>query len=502
MSKKLLIAAALVAGSASVAFAAEDMKTEAAEKGAEAKKMKKVAKPSKKAPAHMKHAQMPAHHKVAEAKGLTVTLGGDLTAQVGYRKEKNTYNTTQPGDTTPTAAVNKTHRNAIVNDTHVSVKADGHAHGMKYGGKVVLNADSSNSKYGYTLNTTNNNIAHETKAYVTTMFGKLEAGSTTGAYANMKVSSANFAHATGGIDGDAQYWYNPYMLNDQSNNLLMWAPEQFVVNPNLPSNYVHGLDAHSAKISYYTPSYMGFKVGVSYSPDSEQRGTVSKTSSVYRNVAAANSLTGYKNVWEGGLRYKAKFDGVGFQASVLGNMGTAKNFARAAADTQLQRHDLKAWEAGAALSYMGFTVAGSYADMGKSGTVKTYNGTNALTGKKKSTFWNAGAAYEYSNLGASLTYMESTHGAAPVRSAATTTLGQIASANSVVTLDSSNKYTAMSFGVDYKLAPGFMPYAEVTRFELKQGKPSQNTTLNATSAFRTRYKNSGYVVLAGTKLQF
>jgi hypothetical protein len=294
------------------------------------------------------------------------------------------------------------------------------------------------------------------------------------------------------------------MLNDQSTSkLLMWAPEHFVVNPNLPSNYVAGMDANSAKVSYYTPSYMGFKVGASYSPDSEQRGTVSKTSSVYRNVASTASLTGYKNVWEGGLRYKGKFDGVGFQASVMGNMGTAKDYARITG-SNLKRHDLKAWEAGAALSYMGFTVAGSYADMGKSGTVKTYNGVNALTGKQKSNFWNVGAAYEYSNLGASLTYMESTHGAAATRSSDTTStsMGQILGTNSVVSLDTSNKYKAMSFGVDYKLAPGFMPYAEVTRFELKQGRPSQNAALNATSQFRTRYKNSGYVVLAGTKLQF
>jgi hypothetical protein len=496
MSKKLLIAAALVAGSASVAFAAEDMKTEAAEKGAEAKKMKKVAKPSKKAPAHMKHAQMPAHHKVAEAKGLTVTLGGDLTAQVGHRKQKATYNTDRPGVTPNTA--NRTQNMAIVNDTHVSVKADGHAHGMKYGGKVVLNADSSNSKYGYGLTTQNNNIAHETKAYVTTMFGKLEAGSTTGAYANMKVSSANFAHATGGIDGDSQYWVNPYLYNNGTYSFA--AAEHFVVNPNLPTNYVHGLDAHSAKISYYTPSYMGFKVGVSYTPDSEQRGTVSKTSSVYRNVATDGSLTGYKNVWEGGLRYKGKFDGVGIQASVMGNSGDAKGFNKSSSVT-FARHNLKAWEAGAALSYMGFTVAGSYADMGKSGTAKTYNGTNALTGKKKSNFWNVGAAYEYSNLGASLTYMESTHGAAAVRTstAGSTSLNKISSLN-VVTLNTSNKYTAMSFGVDYKLAPGFMPYAEVTRFELKEGRPSQ--TLNTDNIAKARYKNSGYVVLAGTKLQF
>jgi len=250
---------------------------------------------------------------------------------------------------------------------------------------------------------------------------------------------------------------------------------------------------------------MGFKAGVSYSPDSEQRGTVSRTQSVFRSVAADPSLTGYKNVWEGGLRYKGMFDKVGIRASLMGNAGDAKDFRRGAdtaatTENHLLRHDLRAWEAGGAISYMGFTLAGSYADMGKSGTVKTRDGVNGLTGKKKANFWNIGASYEHQMFGASVTYMESRHGAAAVRA---TSGGRVASSSgtdSIVTLDSSNKYTALSFGVDYKLAPGFMPYAEVTRFELKQGRPNQvvNTELETT----TRYKNSGFVVLAGTKLHF
>jgi hypothetical protein len=51
------------------------------------------------------------------------------------------------------------------------------------------------------------------------------------------------------------------------------------------------------------------------------------------------------------------------------------------------------------------------------------------------------------------------------------------------------QFTNLSFGVDYRVAPGFMPYAEVSAFKLDTKTPGA-------------LKNSGNIILAGTKLYF
>jgi hypothetical protein len=59
--------------------------------------------------------------------------------------------------------------------------------------------------------------------------------------------------------------------------------------------------------------------------------------------------------------------------------------------------------------------------------------------------------------------------------------------------ESSNKFRLLSLGVDYKLAPGFMPYAEANWFSMKEGRETTSTN---------RLKNAGFIILAGTKLHF
>ncbi len=496
MSKKILLTTALFAGFAGSAIAAEEPATKPAEKPA-TKATATVAEKPCPAPVKKQHpAPKPVHHehhhKHHAPHGLTVTLGGELDTQVGYRKQSYTYDTDTPGTFPRPAVVNKTHKYAIVNDTRVHVKAEGQAHGMKYGGKIVLNADTSDNKYSSSPfsgndNTTNNKVGFDTKVWVRTQFGKVEAGSTTGSYEALRISSVNIARATGGIDGDTQYWWNPFIFNTGVGAAL--TGERFIVNPNLPSNYVHGLDANSAKISYYTPSFMGFKAGISYAPDSEQRGTVSKTQSVFHNRALNPSLTGYQNVWEGGIRYKGQFDKIGIKASLLGNAGDAKNYLTTVSSL-FARHDLRAWEAGAAFDFMGVTVAGSYGDWGRSGVSKTTDGITPMTGKRSGNFWNIGGSYECHKFGASVTYMQSRRGTIVSR-VVTVTPGSVASLISPTL--SHNRLSLLSLGVDYKLAPGFMPYAEANWFSMKEGFVATD---------ETRLKNRGVVVLVGTKLHF
>jgi outer membrane protein OmpU len=399
----------------------------------------------------------------AHEKGPTVTLGGNLDTQLGVRDQSHYYeNAIADNNTT------RVHDTAIVNDTKIHLNVDGKSsHGFNYGGKIVMNADTSDNKHQVADH--KNKIGYQTMMYVeAAKLGRFEAGSYTGAYNAMSVA-AN-AQATGGVfGGDWFRWVNQGYVGGTANSAIAGG---FLVNPTLLSAAQAGGSDNAAKATFYTPSFMGLKLGVTYIPDMEQYGTVAQTHSVYKTKSTGTDLaTAFKNVFSGGLHYAHKFaNKFSLKASLLGEVGDAKNNT-----SNVARKDLQAYEGALALGYSGFTFSGSYGDWGKSGLVKTYTG-----GKKSSKYWTLGGSYEYGAWGAGVNYMESEAGA---------NMMQLASGN----LTRNHVAKVLSFGVDYKVAPGFMPYAEVTLFDMKQ----KNVTTTTGSE-----KNKGSVVLIGSKLNF
>ncbi|MCE2993379.1 MAG: porin [Alphaproteobacteria bacterium] len=399
----------------------------------------------------------------AHDRAPTVTLGGSIDTQFGYQSQKSGFNTA--GSTT-----NQRSKHGLVNDTKVHVKADAHKGGLKYGGKIVLNTDTSNSKVG------ESSVANQTMMFVESSFGRMEAGSYTGAYDALHVGARRLASATGGIDGDWSYWVNTDvdLAATASNTVLP-------VNPGLPTEFDRSHKQNASKLTYFTPTFAGFKAGVTWTPDTEQHGTVNNLVGLSKDFTSTNTIdqvTGYKNVFQGGFNYHHKFDKVTWKFSALGEAGKAKKVVNT---NTYSRHDLRAWELGASAHYMGFGLGGAYGDWGKSGLLKTRNAAGVISsyqGAKAGKYWNVAANYEHNHFSASLGYMAAETGGFGL---------------SGTTYDTrKGKSDVVSFGVDYKLAPGFMPYAEVTHFKL------QNKTVVAPTAG----KNSGTVFLAGSKLHF
>jgi len=426
----------------------------------------------------------------AAEKGPTVTLGGSLTTQLGYRQQKGDYRY----DNLNSTSGNMLSKGGIVNDTKINVKVDGQAHGFKYGGLVSLNADTSANKYG------NSNIGYQTMVYGEAKFGRLQAGSYTGAVDALSVGAANIAKATGGINGDAKYWWNQNigqatLTNDQladmfnvpaasftdTTTFTQTVNSTFYVVPSLISNMGTGNTANASKVTYYTPKFSGFKAGLSYIPDTDQHGTIANLTSTTKKISSINVANGkftldniysYRDVFSGGVMFDHKMNDVTFKASLLGETGRAKDTSvtstnAAGATTALgteKRHDLRAWEVGASMGFKGFAVAASWGDLGKSGATKDAAGKAA-----RSHYWTVGAAYDYSHFGASVTYMESRRGNADT--------------------SSKSSFKNLSVGMEYRVAPGFMPYAEVSAFKL-DSKVAGST------------KNNGNIFLAGTKLHF
>lgn len=349
----------------------------------------------------------------------TVTVGGFADFQTGYVSEDRDAN----------------RRSWLFqNDTEVHFRVDGKSdRGLGYGAVIELEADVTADADGEGVN------ADKTFLYLQGGWGRVEMGANTDAAQALAVDPANFARATGGIDGD---WYD-------FANLTWSGSAPFILSPDLPSAHgaagaagiagAAGSTEDAAKITYYTPRLRsGFQLGVSYTPDAGNTGTAAGFT--------ADNNGGYGDVFGAGVNYTGKFSNVGVAASLTGEFGSAE------LSTQ---EDLAAYQVGANLSYMGWSFGGSWSDWQDSTFAKT--ATN-----KDANYWTLGAGYETGPFGASLQYINSEY--------------------------AGNEYGNVSLGADYKLAPGLVPYVEVNFFDLDRAA--------------TTVDNKGTVVLLGTQLSF
>lgn len=335
-----------------------------------------------------------------------VTLGGISKFEAGYSAEDKRAALLTGSGATNTAS----HPGAFLNDNVITVKVAGKTDaGLGYGGQIDLEADA-------TANADNAGVnAERTFIYVDGKWGKLQGGSDLGVAKTMKVDASSIARATGGIDGDFTYFLSVPATAAATN---------VFATPDLFFDYGAGVLGDEStqgvsKLSYYTPRVYGFQAGVSYQFDSTSAG---------QNVRRANTNVGTgtatKNILLGALNYEGKFSNVGVNLGATGETGAAQSDAV---------NNLRTYQLGAKFSYMGFSLAGSYANLGDSLRAKT------TASDSSNYFWTLGAAYETGPFGASVTYLQSKYDAGAT----------------------SNKFSNVSVGADYKLAAGFTPYAEV-----------------------------------------
>ncbi len=313
------------------------------------------------------------------------------------------------------------------NQVHVNVNGQTD-NGIGYGAVLQLEAN-------VTPDDTNYSTGNADKAYIfiESRLGRLEFGSNTDAARTLKVDAATFARASGGIDGDWYHWVNITGVAGTS---------MFIVRPDLPTAEQLGTTApNSNKITYYSPRISGFQGGISFTPDQGDIGTA---------TGWTGDMNGnYQNVVNGGLNYTAQIDKVSVAAAATGEW--ARNELSAVTD------ELSAYNFGANAGFAGFTVGGSFGEWNHSLQANSGAGNDSY-------YWDIGGAYETGPYALSVTFMDSRF--------------------------ASNKFTNVSVGTDYKLAPGLTPFVEASFFELKEHDAAGTS------------KNNGSVVLAGTQLNF
>jgi len=402
----------------------------------------------------------------AHADAPTVSVGGSFDFQAGFTDQKSDYRT--PDVSTGDNGLAGNSRDAkFSNDTRINIKAQGKAdNGLTYGAVVDLLADISNSNDNAGAN------ADRTYLFVESGYGRVEAGGNVGPARTLKVDASTFARATGGIAGD---WYRYVNLTQASttgvNNPNPYA--NYIITPDLPldgtaaqDGAASGLEDASAatKITYYTPKVSGLQGGVSYIPDSGNRGTAAAFS-------GSHDERQFRDVFDFGVKYDNQFNQFGVAASATSQLGTAEVSSEG---------DLRSYALGLDVTYAGFTFGGSWGDLGKSGldklgTTATLNSgaTAVVTGNDSTqSYWTLGGAYVQGPVGVSVTYLNSR------RDTQDTGLGNAGT----------DKFNNLSVGADYQLAPGLLPYAEVSFFDLEPGAGVPS--------------NSGEVFILGTKVNF
>lgn len=374
----------------------------------------------------------------AMAEAPKVTLGGTIDWQVGIMSDD------QDDDRTGTLEGESQRAQAFRNDTEITVAVDGKAdNGLGYGALIELEADVEDDADSEGTN------ASRTFIYMEGSWGRVELGSNYGPQRTMEVDAGTIARATGGIDGD---WY--YYANN-----LGGAP--YILTPDLPLDHGQfgttfggfGLGAgfpneaqeNVNKIVYYTPRFSGFQLGLAYAPNDRDRGQLLDRTDT--NVARS------EEIFMAGVNWEGKWDQLGIKLAATGEMGDAES---------ALYEDLGAWNAGAKLTWGGFSLAGSYGDWDESNRLK------ATANVDDNDYWTLGGAYEHGPYGISVTYLTSDYD------------------NGGATTD--NEFDNLVVGADYKLAPGLTPYAEISFYDF--------------DATGVDDDNDGTVFILGTQLNF
>lgn len=362
-----------------------------------------------------------------------VTLGGTSDFQVGIVGEDQDANLRS---------------GAFRTETELNVKIDGKTDaGLGYGGQFDLAVSGHNNQDG------NTDQVNRSWVYLDGAWGRLEGGSTYGVTSTMKVDASKIARATGGIDGDFNYF-----MTSTSGRVI--ATPDLYLDYGTRGGVQLGDESEEAinKVNYYTPRFAGFQAGVSFLFNS-----IGTDRGIVLTRADRNNTATAENIFLGGLNYEGKFSDVGVKAAATGEWGNAEACATTAgactAGTTVY-NDLRTWNLGAQVDYMGFSVAGSYGSYGDSLQLKS------TAADSDTHYWTVGGAYAYGPFGASVTYL-----------------------NSKVDLGAThNDFSNVSIGADYKLAPGLTPYAEVNFVQL-----DPTATAN---------DNDATVFIAGTQLAF
>lgn len=420
----------------------------------------------------------------------TVAIGGSLDVMGAKVKQENIYSKKMLNSVLSNGSLVDIKNRATDDvvgaiDASLTFTINGiNDYGFKYGAFVELNANSTPNSWNNDLN------SKQAYIYGESLLGKVEIGNTLGASQKMKVDASTFARATGGINGKYLNFINLPSISASTSAIN----PLFILIPELPTahgGYATGFNnvnyfcdfngdgvisagadeeacyyersnenyrlnfeeiQNATKISYYTPEILGFQAGVSYTPDTGNKGTSGYLSSKL-------DTGDLDQVIEYGISYTQTIYGLGISLSFTGENGKTESKSTTE-PYRAFRKNLQAYQYGGNLTFWGLTIGGSIGNWNQSMFYKDKS-LNANNGDGK--YYTYGLAYEFGPVNVSFGAFNSEF--------------------------QKNEYEAYSVGADYKVAKGFLPYVEFTSFKFTPNDTNIKT-------------NKGFVALAGFLLNF
>lgn len=440
------------------------------------------------------------------AEAPVVSLHGRMDTQYTTVREKK-FKNSNPSNPERGANLNNS---AIVNDTKLDINIDGKIDNNRtYGGFIRLHADTSAATNDET------SIGDKTMVYYQdNRIGRIEAGNMPGAAAMLEMDVSNFNHGAWGVDGFGSKHIQDRTIQTsekfnrnlgsgasitavrEANGFGKFAVQEtrgleFITYANLPSNYSGNHYSDAPKINLFTKPVTGLTIGLAIIPDMDSTGTIKGQSTTnggptFDSTRANNPAT-FKEIYSAGVMYDKKFNKDWSLKTVLaGEAGRAKTAGV---------RDLRAYEAGFMAGYQDYKFGMTYGSWTKSLTLKQKNpGT-----KQGSGYWSAGFSHDINKFGYAVTYLNSRKAGGIETLTKRTKDALNASGNSTAQFVASkitadyfsdyayNKFQNVAVDVDYKLAPGFLPYATVSAYQFKEAGGT---------------KSNGRVAIIGTRLMF
>lgn len=394
-------------------------------------------------------------------------------------------------------SLRRTRNNIIVSDNILDLKAKGtfwEEHKMEYGGLVRVHFNTSDAT------NKESTVADKAMAYLQhDKIGRLEYGTYPSAGGMIESDIASRAAAAYGIDGYWSQWFQDAAFVDFAplgfpGNIPIpgAAGFKYLLTPNLPSNYSGFYYSDAPKLNFYTKPYPNLLVGISYTPDLDDAGTIEAIT--WKDGAPSDSQRRpmnlrdtFDNIVNAGLQYDYDINcNTKLRLNLSGEVGQSKRDSFTAAFTSTGNlKDLRAYEVGGLLFYDDYTFGASYGDWGKTGTVPI-----AIPGAKRGTkYFTLLGAGKNGKLDYSVSYMHSKRAGGVESLTERINLAFGLPSNGLpLTENSYNKFETLSIGTGYKLFEGFMPYAELTMF-----KGSSATDV---------VKNKGYILFLATRIRF
>lgn len=455
----------------------------------------------------------------------TLVLNGIANFSVAANSQNHAYETDILSDQSSKNYVKN--RLAIGNDTQLFVKA-----GLKNSKKHVFGAIAK-LEFNYNSNSRNESPnLDQSFLFTENDFGRFEFGNYFAVNQKMKFAPAQIARGAGGINGKYLEQVNLPILTTNlganaaclggfgSSSCANLKMPRFITLAQSPighggyaksfyrfgSRNDYGLQSYdyrafnrsnfralkddsydgiedATKFSFYSPRIEGLQLGLSYGFSSKSQGATKKTALDVDEISL-------RNIFSFGANYSQNFDNLEIKLSLTGEHAKQDN-----SNFVVPRRNLNAYDLGVIFSYFGFSFSTAYGSWGKSLQPKNgvyacdYDSNLAIDAQncsskfaasfKKAGYVSAGLSYEIGPIGSSITAMRSNF--------------------------QSNKFSAVSFGIDYKIRKNLVTYFEITRFAFASNQ-LQASNINNQAALANSQRqvidNQGNALLVGTYYSF